>query len=137
LQTDKAAYLLRQYFFSNLHDRLSTRPFLSQIAKKWLAFQVRSLFLSHFPSLCWMVINIHKRTEVDPAGDCMKSYILSSSAYSVPDWWLSFSRVNTYYLKKALILVARVRVILFFISRDGCRLRSFGCAVNPCCGAEP
>jgi hypothetical protein len=60
-----------------------------------------------------MVINIHKRTEVDPAGDCMKSYILSSSAYSVPDWWLSFSRVNTYYLKKALILVARVRVILF------------------------
>jgi hypothetical protein len=44
LQTDKAAYLLRQYFFNNLHDRLSTRPFLSQIAKKWLAFQVTSLF---------------------------------------------------------------------------------------------
>lgn len=43
LQTDKAAYLLRQYFFNNLHDRLSTRPFLSQIAKKWLAFQVKSL----------------------------------------------------------------------------------------------
>ncbi|MCO5613378.1 hypothetical protein L7F22_067654 [Adiantum nelumboides] len=28
LETDKAAYLLRQYFFSNLHDRISTRPFL-------------------------------------------------------------------------------------------------------------
>ncbi|WVZ65017.1 hypothetical protein U9M48_014450 [Paspalum notatum var. saurae] len=40
LQTDKAAYLLRQYFFNNLHDRLSTRPFLSQIVKKWLAFQL-------------------------------------------------------------------------------------------------
>ncbi|XP_077247976.1 serine/threonine-protein kinase VPS15-like isoform X1 [Tasmannia lanceolata] len=40
LETDKAAYLLRQYFFSNLHDRLSTRPFLSLIEKKWLAFQL-------------------------------------------------------------------------------------------------
>ncbi|KAG9441768.1 hypothetical protein H6P81_017622 [Aristolochia fimbriata] len=40
LETDKAAYLLRQYFFSNLLDRLSTRPFLSPIEKKWLAFQL-------------------------------------------------------------------------------------------------
>ncbi|KAG5009732.1 hypothetical protein JHK87_018247 [Glycine soja] len=39
-ETDKAAYLLRQYFFHNLHDRLSTRPFLSLIEKKWLAFQL-------------------------------------------------------------------------------------------------
>jgi hypothetical protein len=42
-ETDKAAYLLRQYFFHNLHDRLSTRPFLSLVEKKWLAFQVFSL----------------------------------------------------------------------------------------------
>ncbi|BBG96805.1 protein kinase family protein / WD-40 repeat family protein [Prunus dulcis] len=39
-ETDKAAYLVRQYFFNNLHDRLSTRPFLSLIEKKWLAFQL-------------------------------------------------------------------------------------------------
>ncbi|KAI4380720.1 hypothetical protein MLD38_006881 [Melastoma candidum] len=39
-ETDKAAYLLRQYFFNNLHDRLSTRPFLSIVEKKWLAFQL-------------------------------------------------------------------------------------------------
>lgn len=39
-ETDKAAYLLRQYFFNNLHDRLSTRPFLSLVEKKWLAFQL-------------------------------------------------------------------------------------------------
>jgi hypothetical protein len=44
LETDKAAYLLRQYFFSNLHDRISTRPFLSVIEKKWLAFQVQISF---------------------------------------------------------------------------------------------
>ncbi|KAL3532546.1 hypothetical protein ACH5RR_006067 [Cinchona calisaya] len=40
LETDKAAYLLRQFFFNNLHDRLSTRPFLSLVEKKWLAFQL-------------------------------------------------------------------------------------------------
>lgn len=40
LETDKAAYLLRQYVFNNLHDRLSTRPFLNLIEKKWLAFQL-------------------------------------------------------------------------------------------------
>lgn len=39
-ETDKAAYLLRQYFGNNLHDRISTRPFLSMIEKKWLAFQI-------------------------------------------------------------------------------------------------
>ncbi|KAM1229743.1 hypothetical protein FF1_039986 [Malus domestica] len=39
-ETDKAAYLVRQFFFNNLHDRLSTRPFLSLIEKKWLAFQL-------------------------------------------------------------------------------------------------
>lgn len=47
-ETDKAAYLLRQYFFNNLHDRLSTRPFLSLVEKKWLAFQV---FFSHTQTL--------------------------------------------------------------------------------------
>jgi phosphoinositide-3-kinase regulatory subunit 4 len=31
---------VRQYFYSNLHDRLSTRPFLSLVEKKWLAFQL-------------------------------------------------------------------------------------------------
>lgn len=45
LETDKAAYLLRQYFFNNLHDRLSTRPFLSLVEKKWLAFQVNTLYV--------------------------------------------------------------------------------------------
>lgn len=48
LETDKAAYLLRQYFFNNLHDRLGTRPFLSLVEKRWLAFQV---FLPPLPSL--------------------------------------------------------------------------------------
>eukprot|EP00268_Persea_americana_P045799 TRINITY_DN4692_c0_g1_i1.p1 TRINITY_DN4692_c0_g1~~TRINITY_DN4692_c0_g1_i1.p1 ORF type:complete len:1544 (+),score=279.50 TRINITY_DN4692_c0_g1_i1:480-5111(+) len=53
LETDKAAYLLRQYFFSNLHDRLSTRPFLSLIEKKWLAFQLLyAVKQSHEKGVC-------------------------------------------------------------------------------------
>ncbi|KAK6941446.1 WD40 repeat [Dillenia turbinata] len=53
LETDKAAYLLRQYFFNNLHDRLSTRPFLSIIEKKWLAFQLLlAVKQSHENGIC-------------------------------------------------------------------------------------
>ncbi|KAK2989607.1 hypothetical protein RJ640_027381 [Escallonia rubra] len=53
LETDKAAYLLRQYFFNNLHDRLSTRPFLSRVEKKWLAFQLLyAVKQSHENGIC-------------------------------------------------------------------------------------
>ncbi|CAA0838617.1 protein kinase family protein / WD-40 repeat family protein [Striga hermonthica] len=53
LETDKAAYLLRQYFFNNLHDRLSTRPFLGLVEKKWLAFQLLySVKQSHEHGIC-------------------------------------------------------------------------------------
>lgn len=52
-ETDKAAYLLRQYFFNNLHDRLSTRPFLSLVEKKWLAFQLLlAVKQSHEKGVC-------------------------------------------------------------------------------------
>jgi serine/threonine protein kinase len=33
-------YLIRQYLFSNLHDRMSTRPFLSDIEKLWIVYQL-------------------------------------------------------------------------------------------------
>ena len=38
--TDKAAFLFRQYVKYNLYDRISTRPFLVDIEKKWIAFQI-------------------------------------------------------------------------------------------------
>ncbi|KAG1450049.1 hypothetical protein G6F46_010280 [Rhizopus delemar] len=48
LETDKAAYLVRQYLYSNLYDRISTRPFLTIIEKKWIAYQLlRSIADSH------------------------------------------------------------------------------------------
>ncbi|XP_043922670.1 phosphoinositide 3-kinase regulatory subunit 4 [Protopterus annectens] len=38
--TDKAAMLFRQYVRDNLYDRISTRPFLNNVEKKWIAFQI-------------------------------------------------------------------------------------------------
>jgi phosphoinositide-3-kinase regulatory subunit 4 len=33
-------YLIRQFIHSNLHDRLSTRPFLREVEKLWLMYQL-------------------------------------------------------------------------------------------------
>ncbi|KAF9971093.1 Serine/threonine-protein kinase, partial [Actinomortierella ambigua] len=40
LETDRAGYLIRQYLFSSLYDRISTRPFLNLIEKKWVTYQL-------------------------------------------------------------------------------------------------
>merc|ERR550532_2718783 len=38
--TDKAGLLFRQYVKDSLYDRISTRPFLNHIEKKWITFQL-------------------------------------------------------------------------------------------------
>lgn len=38
--TDKAGFLIREYVKFSLYDRISTRPFLAPIEKKWIAFQL-------------------------------------------------------------------------------------------------
>ncbi|KAJ5559158.1 hypothetical protein N7535_008978 [Penicillium sp. DV-2018c] len=40
LETGTSGYLVRQYIHSSLYDRMSTRPFLEHIEKKWVAFQL-------------------------------------------------------------------------------------------------
>ena len=40
VETDKAGYKIRQWIGNNLYDRISTRPFLAAIEKKWLGFQL-------------------------------------------------------------------------------------------------
>ncbi|KAL9641455.1 hypothetical protein ABK040_013380 [Willaertia magna] len=40
VETDKAGYLVRQYCYSNLADRISTRPFFSNLGKRWIAYQI-------------------------------------------------------------------------------------------------
>ncbi|KAL9539523.1 hypothetical protein MBANPS3_010209 [Mucor bainieri] len=47
-ETDRASYLVRPYLYSSLYDRISTRPFLTVIEKKWIAYQLlRGLADSH------------------------------------------------------------------------------------------
>ncbi|EGG21037.1 putative protein serine/threonine kinase [Cavenderia fasciculata] len=48
LETDRSGYLIRQYFSNNLYDRLSTRPFLSTIEKKFITFQMLSALIQAF-----------------------------------------------------------------------------------------
>ncbi|KAK2812896.1 hypothetical protein FQN50_000917 [Emmonsiellopsis sp. PD_5] len=40
LETSTGGYLVRQYIHSSLYDRMSTRPFLEEIEKKWIAYQL-------------------------------------------------------------------------------------------------
>lgn len=40
LETDRAVYIQRQYLTASLYDRISTRPFLANIERKWAAFQL-------------------------------------------------------------------------------------------------
>ncbi|KAF8242959.1 ARM repeat-containing protein [Wilcoxina mikolae CBS 423.85] len=40
VETERAAFLVRQYLYSSLYDRISTRPFLEKIEKLWIAFQL-------------------------------------------------------------------------------------------------
>ncbi|KAK9454329.1 hypothetical protein V1511DRAFT_517621 [Dipodascopsis uninucleata] len=40
METERAGYLVRQYLGNNLYDRISTRPFLENIEKRWIAFQL-------------------------------------------------------------------------------------------------
>ena len=40
IETAATGYLIRQYIHSSLYDRMSTRPFLEDIEKKWIAFQL-------------------------------------------------------------------------------------------------
>ena len=51
-------YLIRQYLLSNLHDRLSTRPFLHDIEKRFLVYQLlRCLEICHMENICHGDIN--------------------------------------------------------------------------------
>ena len=40
IETETNGYLVRSFLFNSLYDRISTRPFLEDIEKKWLAFQL-------------------------------------------------------------------------------------------------
>ena len=53
LENEKAGILVRPYFYSNLFDRISTRPLLNLDEKRWIAFQLfHALAMSHSKNVC-------------------------------------------------------------------------------------
>lgn len=38
--TEKAAFIVREYVKHSLYDKVSTRPFLTILEKRWITFQV-------------------------------------------------------------------------------------------------
>ncbi|KAK5947589.1 Serine/threonine-protein kinase [Knufia obscura] len=40
VEVGSAGFLVRQYIYSSVYDRLSTRPFLEDIEKRWLSYQL-------------------------------------------------------------------------------------------------
>ncbi|KAK2713038.1 hypothetical protein QYM36_011666, partial [Artemia franciscana] len=51
--TDKAVLLFRQYIHTSAYDRISTRPFLMDLEKKWIFFQVlKALSFAHTNRVC-------------------------------------------------------------------------------------
>lgn len=53
LETDRAAYLVRQCLYSSLQDRISSHPFLTQVEKRWIVFQMlRALADLHEVGVC-------------------------------------------------------------------------------------
>jgi len=53
VETDRAGFLVRQYFFSNLYDRMATRPMLNMDEKRWIVFQLfQALHGCHTCQVC-------------------------------------------------------------------------------------
>ncbi|KPJ19703.1 Phosphoinositide 3-kinase regulatory subunit 4 [Papilio machaon] len=68
--TDKAGLLMREYCKCSVYDRMSTRPFLTVLEKKWITFQVLyALHRMHKLGICHGDIKL-----TDKAGLLMREY---------------------------------------------------------------
>ena len=53
LETEKGGFLFRQHLHGNLYDRINSRPFLTLLEKKWIAYQLlQALQQCHSCSVC-------------------------------------------------------------------------------------
>lgn len=59
--TEKVALVMREYVKHSLYDRVSTRPFLTSLEKKWITFQVLcALHQCHKQKICHGDIKVDK-----------------------------------------------------------------------------
>lgn len=82
VETETAGYLIRQWMSTNLYDRISTRPFLTTIEKKWITFQLLQAMME-------------ARRHNVPHGDLKSENVLVTSSLSVyiADFAASFKQV--------------------------------------------
>lgn len=60
--TEKAGLLMREYVKHSLYDRVSTRPFLTTLEKKWITFQVLcALNQCHKQKICHGDIKVSRK----------------------------------------------------------------------------
>lgn len=52
----QVVFLFRQLFQHNLYDRLSTRPFLTAVEKKWVAYQLLRVRAAPLASRCVLLL---------------------------------------------------------------------------------
>lgn len=123
LETDKAAYLLRQYFFSNLHDRLSTRPFLSLIEKKWLAFQVllphllnKLLSINECEGLIFLALISFNVIGIIICNVLTLKYGLPFSLHCFQQFHVIYIKKIKQYKKNVISKIALLRIQIYWVS---------------------
>lgn len=70
--TEKVALVMREYVKHSLYDRVSTRPFLTSLEKKWITFQVLcALHQCHRQKICHGDIKVNKEISTSCEGDIL------------------------------------------------------------------
>lgn len=58
--TEKAAFIIREYVKHSLYDKVSTRPFLTVLEKRWITFQILcALNQCHKQKICHGDIKVY------------------------------------------------------------------------------
>ncbi|EGV61563.1 ARM repeat-containing protein [Yamadazyma tenuis ATCC 10573] len=81
IETDRAAYLIRQLVKTNLYDRLSIRPFLEPIEKNFIAFQMLKI-----------IDNLHSNLHIRHGDLKLENFMVSSSNWIMLADFASYSK---------------------------------------------
>ena len=76
VETETSGFLVRQYLYSSLYDRMSTRPFLEDIEKKWLVIDADGLVLGRLASIIATRLRGKHKPSFTPHMDCGDNIIV-------------------------------------------------------------
>lgn len=96
--TEKVALVMREYVKHSLYDRVSTRPFLTSLEKKWITFQVLcALHQCHRQKICHgdiKVSELHRITQksMRMSSNCNECLSLQLENILITSWnWILLS----------------------------------------------